>query len=269
MPSSGSKRLRTCSSEPSDSKAGRQSVGSNDNILTEPVEMAPPQTTDPPYTSLESMEFGIRLLKLAPGSFEDVIRLSVITTDLCDGGNHTYEALSYVWGADYAPTEVCIDAIPVKVTSNLDSALRHLRGQLLSRVLWVDALSINQRDVQERNTQVRNMDKIYKQATRLIVWLGQVHAEDVHLRAMLGAMQFSFSNGQPRIDLFDYICSIVAIIDFDVTSSRNPRDCAFAVLGDLVSRPWFSRLWVVQELALSRSATVQIGTYSFSWASFE
>lgn len=269
MPFSGSKRLKTCSSEPSDSKVERQSVGSNDDILTEPVEMALPQTTDPPYTSLESMEFGIRLLELAPGSFEDVIQLRVITIDLCDGGDHTYEALSYVWGVDYASTEVCIDAMPVKVTSNLDSALRHLRRRLLSRVLWIDALSINQRDVQERNTQVRNMDKVYEQATRVIVWLGQVHTEDVHLRAMLGAMQFSFSNGQPRIDLFDYICSIIAIIDFDVTSSRNPRDCAFAVLGDLVSRPWFSRLWVVQELALSKNASIQIGTYLFPWAAFE
>lgn len=77
--------------------------------------MAPPQTIDPPYTSLESMEFGIRLLELAPGSFEDVVRLRVITTDLCDDGTHTYEALSYVWGTDYAPTEVCIDAITGKL----------------------------------------------------------------------------------------------------------------------------------------------------------
>lgn len=269
MPSSGSKRLKTCSSEPSDSKAGRKSVGSNDNILTEPVEMAPPQTTDPPYTSLESMEFGIRLLELAPGSFEDVIRLRVITTDLCDGGDHTYEALSYVWGVDYAPTEVCIDAIPVKVTSNLDSALRHLRRRLLSRVLWIDALSINQQDVQERNNQVRNMGLIYQKATSVLIWLGPVDNKDIHLRAMLGAMQFSFSGEQSRIDLFDYICSIIAVIDLDVAGSRNPRNRAFEVLYELVSRPWFKRLWVVQELALSKSASIQIGTYLFPWAAFE
>ena len=269
MPPLGSKRLKICSSEPSDSEVGGHSAGSNDNVRTEPAEVVSPRIFDSPYTSLESMEFGIRLLELAPGSFEDIIRLRVITKDLGDGGDHTYEALSYVWGVDHASTEVCIDGIPVKVTSNLSSALRHLRGQLLSRVLWIDALSINQRDVQERNTQVRNMDKIYAQATRVIVWLGEVHTKDVHLRAMLGAMQFSFLNAQPRVDLFDYICSIIAIIDFDATGSRSPRDCAFAALGDLVSRPWFSRLWVVQELALSRSATVQIGTYSFSWAAFE
>jgi hypothetical protein len=270
MPSSGSKRLKNCFSESSDSEVQRHSgVGSNNNVLTEPVEMVPPRITNPPYTSLESMQFGIRLLELAPGAFEDTIRLRIIIIDLHDGGDPTYEALSYVWGVDFASTEVYMDDVSMKVTSNLDSALRHFRRRLFSRILWIDALSINQQDVQERNKQVRNMGLIYQQATSVLIWLGQVDNNDSHLRAMLGAMQFSFSGEQPRIDLFDYICSIIAVIDLDVVGSLNPRDRAFEVLYELVSRPWFRRLWVVQELALSKSASIQIGTYLFPWAAFE
>jgi hypothetical protein len=277
MSSTGSISPGICLLGPVYSEVGRHSIDGGSSVLTEPFDVTSAGSTKPPYGSMESMEFGIRLLELAPGSFEDTIRLRIIVTNLQDVGDLTYEALSYVWGVDIASSEVYIDDIRMEVTLNLDIALRHLRRRWTSRVLWIDALSINQQNVQERNKQVRNMGLIYQQATSVLIWLGQVDNNDVHLRAMLGAMQFSFSCEQPRTDLFEYICSVMALIDLNVAGSRNPRDRgsrnprnrAFEALYALVSRPWFRRLWVVQELALSKSASIRIGTYSFPWAAFE
>jgi hypothetical protein len=59
------------------------------------------------------------------------------------------------------------------VTTNLEVALRYLRHQKAHKVLWVDALCINQEDIKERNYQVRTMRDIYVAAEKVVVWLGE------------------------------------------------------------------------------------------------
>lgn len=63
-----------------------------------------------------------------------------------------------------------------KVTTNLKSALQHLRTPTMPRMIWIDALCINQEDDAERGHQVRQMDQIYRNCSRVCIWLGD--AED-------------------------------------------------------------------------------------------
>ena len=88
-----------------------------------------------------------------------------------------YEALSYVWGGttDMVPLRVHQDTI--YITKNLALALRHLRRMASPRVLWIDALCINQIDIVERNHQVAQMRYIYENAVEVLVWLGE---EQIH-----------------------------------------------------------------------------------------
>ena len=95
-----------------------------------------------------------------------------------------YEALSYTWGARVGTLPIICCGLAsdknggegsrgvVLVTPNCDAALRHLRLRLRSRVLWIDAICIDQQSVREKNEQVPMMGEIYRAATRCVVWLG-------------------------------------------------------------------------------------------------
>jgi hypothetical protein len=60
----------------------------------------------------------------------------------------------------------------MKITKSLDEVLRFLRHTSRPRVLWIDQVSINQNDTQERSEQVQGMRSIYSKAYSVVVWLG-------------------------------------------------------------------------------------------------
>ncbi|KAN0116731.1 Heterokaryon incompatibility [Hyaloscypha variabilis] len=81
-----------------------------------------------------------------------------------------YEALSYVWGTEKAPDPILLDGQPFYITENLKDALIMVRqGSQKERVLWIDAICINQNDLSERSAQVRQMRQIYSSAERVLV----------------------------------------------------------------------------------------------------
>lgn len=90
------------------------------------------------------------------------------------GEKHLYEALSYVWGsATSLPAQsITLNGRAFSVAGNLHAALWHLRDRQLERVLWIDAICINQADKKEKEKQIPLMRTIYAQAARVIVWLG-------------------------------------------------------------------------------------------------
>ncbi|KAH7079908.1 heterokaryon incompatibility protein-domain-containing protein [Paraphoma chrysanthemicola] len=162
-----------------------------------------------------------------------------------------------------------LNDVSIAITANLDCALRHLRFTMVPRILWVDAISINQASTQERNHQVQIMGNIYSNAKEVIIWLGPVDKNDLYLRAVLGAMQFHFSDeNRSTVTFFDYILSVIALMSEQIASPEDPQEILLAVLHPIVSRPWFTRIWVVQELALSKIAHVRIGNYHFPWKPF-
>jgi len=105
-------------------------------------------------------------------------------------GIHLYDALSYVWGSSEKRRSIFINKHELAVTENLHAALSHLRDKNLERILWVDAICINQADIQERSYQVRSMGKIYSKGSRVIVWLGEaVDNSDQALEAIRVAVE--------------------------------------------------------------------------------
>src|SRR5438045_761334 len=117
------------------------------------------------YLPLDPQLREIRLLTLSSGRPDEPLQCHLYTT--CLTTRPIYKALSYVWGdpaSSKTPGNILIlDGYPFPVTTNLRSALRHLRPPAggNSICLWVDAVCINQGDPDERSQQVTLMRDIY------------------------------------------------------------------------------------------------------------
>ena len=122
----------------------------------------------------------IRLLGLLPSpEFQSAldVNLTEVSLDAVTDDEISYEALSYVWGSRFGTESIRCDDKLHLVTPNCQSALRHLRLRDKNRILWVDAICIDQENgaasVEERNSQVALMGEIYKKAARTLCWFGQ------------------------------------------------------------------------------------------------
>jgi hypothetical protein len=170
------------------------------------------------------MPDSIRLLRLMPDEDDTVnIRCELFEYALqkSDKATHLYEALSYVWGGSDKRQSIFIDNQYLAVTLNLHAALLRLRDHDIPRIIWVDAVCINQEDEQEKEHQIQFMAKIYGKASRVIVWLGEsADNSDVALEAIRAA-------GKP-------------------TNNSNKKMIQQAILR-LLQRPWFRRIWVRQQ----------------------
>ncbi|KAK0674437.1 heterokaryon incompatibility protein-domain-containing protein [Cercophora samala] len=179
----------------------------------------------------------IRLLCLFPA--EDPtspIHCRILDYNLSNSGEtHLYEALSYVWGqgGDGHQHHVVIDGQNLSVTPNLHAALLSLRNAQLQRVLWIDAICINQQDIPEKMKQIELMAQIYSKAARVVVWLGEAE-----------------NGGDKALEQLRQLASD----EIKEGGTSNPE------IISLLRRPWFKRIWVLQEVAAARSVTIKCGS---------
>ena len=125
------------------------------------------------YNQLDSSRNQIRLLQVLPhanSSADQEVHCSLFAVSLDDEPN--YEALSYVWGDPSNPAEILLDGCRFFVTRNLAAALQALQNSSTERVMWIDAICINQESIAERNEQVQKMRMIYQLARQVVSWLG-------------------------------------------------------------------------------------------------
>lgn len=211
-----------------------------------------------PGQSLEH-EDSFRLVEVLPGQRESPLVVRLLTSKLLE--NCRYEALSYAWG-DVKETESLrvitaesrtehsstgTSSILLAVTHNCASAIRRLRFTDTSRMLWIDSICINQSYVKERNHQLRLMPRIYSEAWRVVVYLGE-------------------SDDSARSDtVMDWLSDMNEPSN-DTHSGIVPSE---GEVWALLSRRWFARVWVLQEVHLAKSVTVICGEKEVSWDAFE
>jgi hypothetical protein len=123
------------------------------------------------YKPIDLKGSAFRLLRLFKGKESD-IECELFQSWLYGDNVVTYEALSYTWGDTKMARYIKINGTGLSVTENLYWALWHLRSQDTDKILWVDAVCINQGNEKERGHQVQQMRNIYSQADRVIFWLG-------------------------------------------------------------------------------------------------
>jgi hypothetical protein len=166
-----------------------------------------------------------------------------------------YQALSYSWGRPGREKgHILLDGIKHPVTKTLEVALRRLRyedGQK-KLLIWVDALCINQSDLDEKAREVRRMQSIYHQAEQVSVWLGE-HSENSPLAWKL------------LKELHD--ASDVSDLTTVIQNSRLKfQTKAFNALKDLFRREYWWRIWVVQEVNSNENTVVYCGGDHISWS---
>jgi Heterokaryon incompatibility protein (HET) len=184
-----------------------------------------------------------RVLVLLPGSGEDEIACVLDNVFLDDWLTH-YEALSYMWGPAEPVFPVSVDGATCFVRKNLLNALKALRLPTESRLLFIDALCINMGDVPERNRMVANMSQIYQRATKVLVWLGD--ADEVS--------DFAFDKVNQRMPWADL-------------SAPLERATA-STLTSLFNRPYWRRVWILQEILSGYNLEVYCGTKHSPWMQF-
>lgn len=154
----------------------------------------------------------------------------------------SYSALSYCWGAADQTREISLNGLSLRVTKNLEAALRQLRRKDEGVLLWVDALCINQSDDQEKAEQVGKMGQIFQRAASVVAWIGP-QQEDSDL-----AMDWVARAGDHTLDLEDPM-------------HEKHLDLKTALLR-LFDLPYWSRIWIVQELVRARTLVYQCGSAS-------
>lgn len=200
-----------------------------------------------------------------------------------------FEALSYNWGDPTKSKSILIDPHPFDVGENLYDALIHLRNEHIERVFWIDAICINQNDNMEKLDQIKIMRDIYQRAWRTIVWLGASSpAIDyaITLLEKLGGQVASWGphipSGEfwgPQYDRYDGIGQLVMTAEqkefknywkshakpSDVVSPLRFGEKEWDAFDKLLRLPWWTRVWIVQEVANSQSLFLQSGSRIFSW----
>jgi hypothetical protein len=127
------------------------------------------------YLPLDKAQNLIRLLHLAPAAGDNDEIKCTLSFPSVDEANE-YEALSYAWGT-FEESELLpinLDGKDEFITPNLHLALANLRHKDRQRILWIDAVCIDQSNLSERNHQVSLMSSIYDNASLVVLWLGEL-----------------------------------------------------------------------------------------------
>lgn len=95
------------------------------------------------YKRLDHSTDAIRLIRILKGH-KDPIECEMFETCLDQVEGVPYEALSYVWGNKESTNKILVDGYPFTVTENLFEALSNLRQFGEDRLLWIDAICIDQ-----------------------------------------------------------------------------------------------------------------------------
>ncbi|KAK7742132.1 hypothetical protein SLS53_004718 [Cytospora paraplurivora] len=235
------------------------------------------------YTKFESVHDQIRLLTIRPGSWLETIECSLEI--VCLDNNPDYEALSYVWGDDLVRIPIKVDGNRFYITYNLFLALRRLRCQDTYRVMWIDAICINQKDNDEKSVQVSLMKTIYGACTRAILWLGEdrgfhaIHSSSSTSPTASDVLSPESADAKRAFELLRMLSTDQHLDEMDCFSMtrREPGrlvahpdyESHFVALQDMMNVPWWTRIWVVQETVIPKEATLAYASETYPFSMFQ
>lgn len=207
----------------------------------------------------------VRLLRLEPGVLGQRLEFSLEEHALEDCP--TFEAISYVWGdaTDRVPTSC--SGYDFQVTKSLTAALGRFRYADCDRLLWADAICINQEDLIERGNQVRLMWQIYEQCQGVLVWLG---SEDETTKSALALLERiveeAYRNHGNSVPTLTSWLDYDSFVEFDASGQLPAADSPqWLPVKAIFSRAWFGRTWVVQEVNASKNVSVFCGGCTIPW----
>lgn len=198
----------------------------------------PPKQAIFAHAPLTDATAQIRLLRLVPGSSkDDLLRYEINVYNIEDAPE--YRAISYAWGESMQESEIVVDQRWMRVRQTCRYALWQTSLHLKDSLLWIDSICINQEDLQEKSIQVQMMGTIYRKAVLVAASLGR-HAA-----------------GSERICAYDETLAKYKFKGEETFEEDYPR--LRKPFRAFVQRPFWRRLWIVQELYLVPHAWFMCG----------
>ena len=194
----------------------------------------------------------IRVIELQPGTKADPLVCRLLAVKTAD--NLVYEAVSYVWGNPQRRVNLNCEDKVIRITTSLAQVLRRVRYADRSRVVWADAVSINQEDLEERKEQVRKMGFIYTKARRVLAWLGP-DPGDASLAVNL------MTRFNTLLDDYDSWLDVPDLSERQISQWTQGYEAQWRAVGRLCDSPLFRRVWIIQELGLATRCSFLLGEY--------
>ncbi|RWA10708.1 hypothetical protein EKO27_g4385 [Xylaria grammica] len=200
----------------------------------------------------------IRLLKIQAQGLYLPLPIPVITLEHFPTGDRCpdYRCLSYTWGSPDPRQQVLINERRFEIGPNLFDFLQIFSAHYLSECedyIWIDQLCIDQSNVAERTQQVSMMNTIYSEAKEVAVWLGpSANGSDSVMKAIRGCSELGGIGGR-----------------FGLMSRGLKLKIHHKKLDALLRRPYWDRLWIVQEIVLAKALGIYCGDSRCSAADFE
>lgn len=198
------------------------------------------------YTQLDTEAREVRILRLLPSEIpKDIVEAELVITNL--KGIQPYTAVSYAWGDPTATESIKLSGETVPVTKTLAYILKSMRRNIV-RTIWVDQPCINQDDSVEKSDQVSMMKYIYASAQQVEIHLGET------------------SNDSDLV--MDYMRNFDLLGKTGLPDDMSEHIPALRSVASLRLRPWWRRVWIIQEIAVAQVRVLHCGTKSILWEDF-
>ena len=174
-----------------------------------------------------------------------------------------YDALSYCWGKDVRSSSIDCNGHTLDITPCLSSALQEVLKMREGHrpLLWVDAICLNQNDEDDKTLHVLQMYSIYAAASQVVVWLGDADAETPQVIFQMGRILRKLK--EPNLQNLSRSLTDRELLNHDLPAKQDP---IWRSIGRLLHRPWFKRLWPLQEVALAKNIIFRCGPLSTTWS---
>lgn len=176
-----------------------------------------------------------------------------------------YEAISWCWGDPTPVKEILLNGVPRKISMNAEEVIRRLCFKQGHAIVWLDAICIDQSNIQERGEQVAIMKDVYSRAYRTLIWLGEDH--DASTQAALESIEKLLVQCRKETNNFRNLQGTIwSPRGLELHSNRQLPDCDWKALNKFFSASFFTRLWIIQEIILSKEVRCIRGQYSKPFA---
>ena len=180
--------------------------------------------------------------------------------------NSAYQALSYCWGSPAIVDKVWLSKDRyLGITQSVLDILQHFIKEGKRQYLWIDAVCISQSDKKEKGSQIRLMPDIYTFADEVIAWLGPPSLDSdlaMEFITFFSDAMKTHSIGSRGVDGNESkFRQLISGTKFE----SSELDCIY----NFFDRPWFHRIWIVQEMVLSRRTIMVCGEMTAAWEAMD